>query len=226
MKRPEWLPANREFWFWSLAPWPAVSAGLYLFHSALLAFALYAGVCLLGARQLGSLKFSLRTRLSWKVHLAVAVVANIALVSGYVFLGKWLMPVERMRESLASVGVTRASFWWLFPYFLIGNPLVEEKFWRGGISLRLFGGFPLGSAISGIFFGAWHSLPVFLFMPAWSASLTVLGIIMVGIGLAEVASDLFEAKTERTRGGYLGDAVLLHALAADLPLLLILWIAL
>ena len=135
------------------------------------------------------------------------------------------MPVERMREGLFSVGVTRSSFLWLFPYFLVGNPLVEEKFWRGGLALKTLGGWPLRSLISGIFFGAWHSLAVFLFMPWWSAALATFGVMMVGLGLGEVASDLFDDK-RKERNGFLGDAVLIHALAADLPLLIILWISL
>jgi membrane protease YdiL (CAAX protease family) len=202
--RSEWL-------LWALLPWPAVSAGLYYFHSALLAFAFYAMVCLLGAWRL-NVRTSLRPKLGWRVHLGIALGANILLVGAYALLGQYVMPVEKMRSALGSVGVTRTSFWWLFPYFLIGNPFVEERLWRGGIALKSYGGFPFGSLVSGVFFGAWHSLAVFLFMPAWSATLATLGVIAVGIALAEVAS------TTKS----LGDTLLFHALAADLPLLIIL----
>ncbi|MGC4047770.1 MAG: CPBP family glutamic-type intramembrane protease [Armatimonas sp.] len=129
------------------------------------------------------------------------------------------MPIEKMRTALASVGVTRQSFWWLFPYFLIGNPFVEEKFWRGGISLQFPLRLPMSSLYSAVFFGAWHSLAVFLFMPAWSAILATLGIMAIGFALAEVASGFDRSYPEE---GFLGDAFLFHALAADLPLLIIL----
>jgi membrane protease YdiL (CAAX protease family) len=190
---------------WALLPWPLVGAGLYVFHSALVAFALYAVGCLLGAWRLGT-QPNLRPALSIKIHLGIALVANLVLVGGYALLGHWVMPIEKMRASLASVGVTRASFLWLFPYFLIGNPLVEERFWRGSFQPRV------GRNVAAIFFGAWHWLAVSLFMPWWSALLATLGVMGVGLALGEVSL--------RTKN--LGDAILFHALAADLPLLIIL----
>jgi membrane protease YdiL (CAAX protease family) len=199
--------------FWMLAPWPAVGAGLYVFHSAALAFALYAAVCLLGTWQSGGLKQPWGARLSWRVHLSAALLANAALVGAYLWLGGWALPVEKMRAGLLSVGVTRSSFAWLFPYFLIGNPLVEEVFWRGPLVDNTHAG---RAAIRAIFFGAWHSLAVFLFMPAWAAALATLGVMAVGFALGRVAG------TTRS----LGDAALFHALCADLPLLIILYRAL
>jgi membrane protease YdiL (CAAX protease family) len=190
---------------WMLLPWPAVGAGLYVFHSALIAFALYATVCLLGAWQIKG-NVDLRLALGVKIHLGVAILAHFLLVGGYALLGHWVMPIENLRAGLASAGVTRASFLWLFPYFLIGNPLVEEKFWRGSVQPRV------GRNVAAIFFGAWHWLAVSLFMPWWSAILATLGVMVVGLALGEVPA--------RTKT--LGDAILLHALAADLPLLVIL----
>ncbi len=191
--------------FWGLLPWPAVGAGLYVFHSALIAFALYATVCLLGAWRLKS-QASLRPALGWKVHLGVALLANLTLVGAYALVGQWVMPIEKLRAGLASAGVTRTSFLWLFPYFLIGNPLVEERFWRGSVQPRI------GRNLAAVFFGAWHWLAVSLFMPWWSALLATLGVMAVGLALGEVSA--------RTRT--LGDTFLFHALAADLPLLIIL----
>lgn len=193
---------------WALLPWPAVAVGLFVFHSALLAFAFYASVCLLGAWRLGGFTSSLRPSLSPRVHLTVALLSNLVLVGGYALLGKWVLPADFLLERLAGVGITTASFVWLFPYFLIGNPLAEEYFWRG--ALRRGGPF-----YTAILFGAWHSLPLFLIMPLWSAPLAVLGIMLIGFALAEVV------KATKT----LGDAILLHALAADLPLLIVLWLA-
>lgn len=193
---------------WALLPWPAVAAGLFVFHSALLAFVFYASVCLIGAWRLGGFAASVRPKLSPRVHLTVALLSNLVLVGGYLLLGKWLLPTELLLNRLAGVGITTASFVWLFPYFLVGNPLTEEFFWRSG--LRQGGPF-----YTALLFGAWHSLPIFLIAPAWVAALAVLGIMLVGFALAEVV--------EAT--GTLGDAILLHALAADLPLLIVLWLA-
>ena len=192
----------------ALLPWPAVAAGLFLFHSALLAFLFYACVCLFGTWCLGGFTCSLKPKWPLRVHIAAALISNIVLVGLYLLLGVWLLPAELLNERLAGVGVTPASFGWLFPYFLLGNPLVEELFWRN--SLRAQG--PLYTAL---LFGAWHSLPIFLIAPLWVAPLAVLGIMAVGFVLGEVV--------ERTNT--LGDAILLHALAADLPLLIILWLA-
>ena len=194
--------------FLALLPWPAVAAGLFLFHSALLAFVFYAGVCLLGIWQLGGFSCTLKPKWPLRVHLGVALASNLLLVGLYQLLGKWLLPAELLNERLAGVGVTPASFAWLFPYFLIGNPLVEELFWRGCLRAR-------GPFYTALLFGAWHSLPIFLIAPLWVAPLGVLGIMAVGFALGEVV--------ERTQT--LGDAILLHALAADLPLLMILWLA-
>lgn len=201
-------PDNRGMLWLALLPWPAVAAGLFVFHSALLAFVFYAAVCLFGTWKLGGFACSLRPKWSLRVHLTVALVSNVVLVGLYLLLGKWLLPTEPMLERLAGVGVTKASFLWLFPYFFFVNPLLEELFWRG--SLRRGG--PL---YYGVLFGAWHSLPVFLIAPPLVALLAVVGIMVVGVVLAQVAE-----VTET-----LGDAILLHALAADLPLLIILWLA-
>nr|WP_309690015.1 CPBP family intramembrane glutamic endopeptidase [Armatimonas sp.] len=200
----------------ALLPWPAVAAGLFVFHSAFLAFLFYACGCLYGTWRLDGFSCPLRPKWSLRTHLTVASVSNLVLIGLYQFLGKWLLPADLLLERLATVGVTKASFVWLFPYFLIGNPLVEELFWRGGLRLKSFiPGQPLPSLYVAFFFGAWHSLPIFLIAPLWVAPLALLGIMAIGFALAEVA-DLTQT---------LGDAILLHALAADLPLLIILWIA-
>ncbi len=202
--------------FLALLPWPAVAAGLFLFHSAFLAFLFYACGCLYGTWRLGGFSCPLRPKWPLKVHLTIAVTSNLVLVGLYLLLGKWVLPTELLNERLATVGITKASFVWLFPYFLIGNPLIEELFWRGGLRLKSFiPGQPLPSLYVAFFFGAWHSLPIFLIAPLWVAPLAVLGIMAIGFALAEVA-DLTQT---------LGDAILLHALATDLPLLIILWIA-
>lgn len=192
----------------ALLPWPAVAAGLFLFHSAFLAFLFYAAVCVYGTWRLGGFSCALKPKWPLRVHLSVALASNLVLVGLYQLLGKWLLPAELLNERLAGVGITPASFGWLFPYFLIGNPLVEEQFWRGSQGKG-------GPFYTAILFGAWHSLPIFLIAPLWVAPLAVLGIMAVGFALGEVV--------ERTKT--LGDAILLHALAADLPLLIILWIA-
>ena len=122
--------------FLALLPWPAVAAGLFVFHSALLAFLFYATVCLFGTWQLGGFSCLLKPQWPLRVHLGIALTSNLLLVGLYQLLGKWLLPAELLNERLAGIGVTSASFAWLFPYFLIGNPLVEELFWRGSLAKR------------------------------------------------------------------------------------------
>ena len=192
----------------ALLPWPAVAAGLFVFHTAQLAFLFYACVCLYGTWRLDGFTCSLRPKWPLRVHVAIALVSNLVIVGLYQVLGKWVLPTELLLERLATVGVTKASFVWLFPYFLIGNPLVEELFWRGGLRSQK-------SLIVSVLFGAWHSLPICLIAPRWVAPLAVLGIMTIGFWLGEVVSN--------TKS--LGDAILVHALAADLPLLIILWLA-
>jgi membrane protease YdiL (CAAX protease family) len=192
----------------ALLPWPAVAAGLFLFHSALLAFVFYHCTCLFSTWRLGGFRASLKPALPLKVHALAAVASNAVLVGLYLLLGKWLLPADLLMARLAGVGITTSSFVWLFPYFLITNPVVEELFWRGSQGKG-------GPFYTAILFGAWHSLPIFLIAPLWVAPLAVLGIMAVGFVLGEIV--------ERTKT--LGDAILLHSLAADLPLLIILWIA-
>lgn len=199
-------PSSRSALLWALLPWPAVAVGLFFFRSALLAFLFYATTCLLGTWRLGGFSVALRPQLSPHIHLTVALASNALLVGLYLLLGRWVLPAPLLLERLGGVGITTASFLWLFPYFLLVNPLVEELFWRSG--LRAHG--PLYTAF---LFGAWHSLPIFLIAPLWVAPLAVLGIMGVGFALTKVV--------EATRT--LGDAIVFHALAADLPLLLILW---
>ena len=192
----------------ALLPWPAVAAGLFVFHSAFLAFLFYACVCLYGTKRLGGFSCALKPQWPLRVHLGVALASNLLLVGLYQLLGKWLLPAELLTTRLAGVGITPASFGWLFPYFLIGNPLVEELFWRSALR-------PHGPLYTALLFGAWHSLPIFLIAPLWVVPLAVLGVMAIGFALGEVA--------EKTQT--LGDAILLHALAADLPLLVIVWLA-
>ena len=194
--------------FLALLPWPAVAAGLFLFHSAFLAFLFYASVCLFGTWRLGGFSCSLKPKWPLRVHLGIGLASNVLLVGLYQLFGKWLLPAELLNGRLAEVGITPASFAWLFPYFLMGNPLVEELFWRGCLRAR-------GPLYTALLFGSWHSLPIFLVAPLWVAPLGVLGVMAVGFALDKVV--------EKTQT--LGDAILLHSLAADLPLLVILWLA-
>lgn len=57
--------------------------------------------------------------------------SNLLLIGLYKLFGQWVLPTDHLMAGLAYFGVTKMSFYWLFPYFLIGNPLIEEWFWRG-----------------------------------------------------------------------------------------------
>lgn len=213
------LPDNRgRTGLWPLLfPWPVVATGLFVFHSAFLAFLFYAVGCLYFAKRWGGFTCSRKPKWSLATHLGIAVVSNLLLVGLWLLLGKWVLPAGLLLERLATVGVTKSSFLWLFPYFLIGNPLVEELHWRGSLTLKapFAGTLPLGNLYRAFFFGAWHALPIFLIAPLWVAPLAVLGVMAVGFVLGEIAGSTQS----------LGDAILLHSLAADLPLLIIVWLA-
>jgi len=116
---------------------------------------------------------------------------------------------------LAARGLPPATYIYLFPYFAIVNPLAEEFFWRGGIyaTLRhLFGSWVTAAAVSSVFFGAWHWLVIRLFVAPVTALAATFVIMGIGFALAAVY--------EHTRR--LAYAVILHALAGDAPLLLLL----
>jgi membrane protease YdiL (CAAX protease family) len=105
----------------------------------------------------------------------------------------------------------------LFGYFAVVNPIAEELFWRATIygRFRADGRSPrTGAIISGSLFGVWHILPISLLLGLPLAVPIVLGIVALGVFLA-----LFYERVRITR-----PLIVIHALCADVPVLLVAWI--
>ncbi len=219
-------PVSRRLPFWRFAlallfcvlPWPAAGAGLYLSESAPLAFLFYHLVCAAGAFLLRSPGLPVAHKLypmDRRILAGSVVGANVVTVVLYLFVGAALLDRPHVLGLLEARGLPPSSYLFLFPYFAIVNPLAEEYFWRGGVyaTLRHFiKGWVWPALISSVFFGAWHWLVLRLFVAPIVALLATL--VIMGIGF------LLTLVYERTRR--LAYAIILHALAGDTPLLLLL----
>lgn len=196
-----------------------MAAAIWGAGSAPLAFALYHGMCLLGWRALrGTGRREPGRVLPWWWLAGVPAAALLGAWGTWGVAGEWLLDPPRFRAALAQMGAGPGAFWWLFPYFGLVNPLVEELFWRDGVlpALRRGGWSDARAAsVSSLLFGAWHAVPVARLVPAATAAMSVAGIAAVGWALAWVV----------LRGGRRRDVVWLHAAAADAPLLATLWLA-
>lgn len=207
-----------------LAPWLAAWLGSYALHSAVAAFLFYHLLCLAGAgvyrNRYGPLERRAATRRSW-IILAIAagaIMAAVYFLVGALGLFGWLIDPVHIRQALAAQRIPAwpPDYAALFLYFAAVNPIAEELFWRGTIyaGLRRAGEtVPRATLISAVLFGSWHWLIVRLFFaPIWSIVIT-LGIVAAGVVFAMVY--------ERVRS--LAFSIFLHAFAADIPILLILW---
>lgn len=217
-------PGRLPLWRFALAlllallPWLAVWLGLYRHGSALAAFACYHLVCFVGGYLLRSPGLPSRDRLyplRRRALLAVVFAANGVTFLLYLLVGAALLDKPRVLGLLAERGLDPASYVWLFPYFALVNPLAEEYFWRGGVyaTLRHLYGSPVpGALIAATLFGAWHWMVIRLFVAPEVALAATLVIVLVGLALTAVY--------EGTRR--LAYPIILHALAGDAPLLLLL----
>ena len=204
-----------------LLPWLAAWLGSYMLHSAVAAFLLYHLLCLTCwaayRRRYGRFEGLVVPRARWIVLIAAAMGIMGATYFAVGYLG-WLINPVYIRTALAAqhVGVTTLDYAALFLYFALVNPVAEELFWRETIYQRMRReGYTAARAalFSAVLFGSWHWLIVRLFFPAgWSILLTF-GIVAAGAVFANVF--------ERIRS--IAFCVLLHALAADIPILLALW---
>jgi hypothetical protein len=115
------------------------------------------------------------------------------------------------RDSLGRLGVSDTTLWWMFPYFCVVNPWIEEWFWRGAVS-RWFRecGRPVrhGAGVASLCFAVWHAVPVsFLFAP-WVSGCSVLVLAALGYG----------AECLRRRGSCLWELAMWHGVAVDFPI--------
>lgn len=204
--------------FLALLPWGAVWFGLYKNNSAPLAFVYYHALCLIGGLLLKSPALPKTERVSpmrRRILVGVVVLANVGAAALYTLVGSLLLDRPRVLERMEVSGLPTTSYLLLFPYFAIVNPLVEEFFWRGGVYpalRRITPHWTWAAAVSSLFFGAWHWLVITLFVFPWVALTATLAIAMVGF--------LFTLIYERT--SRLLYPVAFHALAGDLPLLVVL----
>jgi membrane protease YdiL (CAAX protease family) len=116
---------------------------------------------------------------------------------------------------LAAYGLPPSSYRYLFPFFALVNPTVEEFFWRSGVYATMrhhFSHWRHAAVISSFFFGAWHWLVISRFLTPPIAVLATIGVMIAGYALTLVY--------ERTRN--LVWPIALHAIAADVPILLLL----
>ena len=203
-----------------LLPWPAAWFGLYLHGSAPLAFLFYHAVCFAGGSLLRSPGLPHTDRISAlkRRHLLGAVLgANLCAYLLYMLAGALLLNRPHVLGLLSARGLAPSTYVWLFPYFAFVNPLAEEFFWRGGVYAtfrRLFASPVAAALVASVFFGAWHWLVFRLFVAPPVALAATLLVVLVGLALTLVY--------ERTRR--LAYPVILHALAGDAPLLLLLFL--
>ena len=106
----------------------------------------------------------------------------------------------------------------LFIYFAVVNPIAEELFWRGTVYIHLRAAkwsVQASSIGSAVLFGSWHWLIIRLFFRPEVAILLTVGV--------SVAGYLFARLYERLHS--LPALMLIHGLAADIPILIALWFA-
>jgi membrane protease YdiL (CAAX protease family) len=204
--------------FLGILPWPAAGLGLYQFHSAPLAFVGYHILCFIGGFLLRSPALP-PTAESWRFRrrhlLGTIFAANAFTLVAYLFVGAALLDKPLVLDLMAKRGLPPSTYFILFPYFALVNPLAEEYFWRGGVyaTLRpLFKSYVPAALLSAAQFGAWHWLVIRLFVNPWVALAAT--IMIAGIGF------LLALTYERTRR--MSYPVILHAFAGDAPLLLLL----
>lgn len=204
-------------------PWAAAGIGSYALHSAVASFVLYhllcASVALVYHRRFGP-----REHRPLPIHrwAAIAGVCLLVCLGAYVAVGYlgWLINPAHVRAGLHEqhLGTSIGAFAALYAYFAIVNPIAEEFFWRGSIYLGLrAGGWRVAKAsfVTAILFGSWHWLIVRLFFSPEAAAFITVGIIAVGWAFAH----LYE------RSHSIPLVILVHALGADVPILVALWAA-
>lgn len=207
-----------------LLPWLAAWLGSYALHSAVAAFLFYHLLCLSAAglyrHRYGPVERRFASRRDW---IALGIAAGAIMAAVYFMVGAlgvfgWLIDPVHIRAALAAqrIPARPMDYAALFLYFAAINPIAEELFWRGTIypGLRRAGAnIPRSTLVSSLLFGSWHWLIVRLFFaPIWSILIT-LGIVAAGVVFAMVF--------ERVRS--ITFSILVHALAADIPILLVLW---
>ncbi len=211
-----------------LLPWPVVWGSLQLFHDYRLTMALYIvliGSCTVALRCKnipGVLRprkpshVSTRSHPSWLAGCLLCLEMQITILSFWKLSHGFGMSFKRFSEITGQLHL-QPSIWLAMAgvWLVVGNPIVEEKFWRGTMyyHVRSHMRMPWAVGLTTLFFASWHWLILSLFLPAgWALFITF----CVGLGGIQ-----FALMYERT--GRLLSSVLLHAFGADLPIVAIIY---
>jgi membrane protease YdiL (CAAX protease family) len=200
----------------SLLPWLVVGWSLYVAQSAPLALCGYQLVCLLGGKILANGEYREGRNLCKPTALwGLCLAANAIAWALYLLLGNLLFNATELIGTLTRLGLPPSRLWFLALSLVVLNPLCEEYFWRGGIYRTLCTRLTERTALllAACLFGAWHWLVIRLFVPPLWAIIGTLFVMGAGAGLTYVVQ-----RTNRLR-----EAVWIHAIAADLPVILIIW---
>ncbi|PWT95540.1 MAG: hypothetical protein C5B53_11290 [Candidatus Melainabacteria bacterium] len=120
---------------WSLLPCLAIWVGVYIIGSAVWAYFLYHGLCLLPAIIWGRTLWQESLRLPTPKQLALlfllAIFFSTVAVGGYELIGRKLLSDEQTLLLMKQQGWFGNLFWPISIYAVVVNPVVEELFWRG-----------------------------------------------------------------------------------------------
>lgn len=126
---------TRGVMLWALLPCLAMWVGLYQIKSALWAYGLYHGLCLVPAivwgRSLWLPTLVRPTARDCLLMLVAAVLFSIVAVAGYELIGPLLLSNQRVPVILKEQGINRELYIFFGLYATIVNPFLEELFWRG-----------------------------------------------------------------------------------------------
>lgn len=212
--------------FFMLMPWFWVSYGFYVAHDFKMAFLLYQVLgCLVPAlllsggrpwRSFLNIKaLFIKNRPHWKLMIAGCVIGNGVILGGWM-LFKTVFFWRDLPIRLSAIHF-RTMHDFLDSAFLlvILNPVLEELFWRGSIYPGLKQHLSRRKAwlLSAFFFGAWHWIVIQFFFPP-VLSIIITGFIMITGGFLIW---LYE------KTGSLMVPIVIHALAADLPVIIVLY---
>ena len=108
---------------------------MYALGSALWAYFLYHGLCLVPAifygRTLWKESLRLPTPRELTVLFSLAIVFSAIAVLGYELIGSKLLSDEQTLQLMKRQGWFGSLFWPISIYAVIVNPVLEELFWRG-----------------------------------------------------------------------------------------------
>lgn len=212
----------RELWIvicMMILPYSIIWLGMNFFKSAVLALALYHGLCLLPGIIWGKASFVKTLRPPTYLELLGLIVASVLFSAGSVYayehFGEVVLSSTHVMELMRTLGYNKDIFCAVGIYIVTVNPALEELFWRGFVMNKLdelCPDFPhCGLIWSSFAYGAFHYPIMQLVMyPGWAEFGTILLMIyggMLGVLYRKTKSVLVPA--------------LAHALLTDLSAVLL-----